>query len=96
MRPQRSTSSACRYAWSNGEDEDLLQHLDHVIVGVIVVVQEDYLVERDQLVPFHDFRFGSRSRASPCAPGPSGIDQYPLFARRATTAWENGIGIPAA
>jgi len=30
-----------------GEDEDLLQHLDHVIVGMIVVVDQDYVVERD-------------------------------------------------
>src|SRR5579863_2548751 len=29
-----------------GEDEDLLQHFDHVVVGVIVVVDQDYVVER--------------------------------------------------
>ncbi len=45
-----------------GEDEDLLQHLDHVIVGVIVVIQKDYLIQRDQLIPLQNRRIGSGGR----------------------------------
>ena len=35
-----------------GEDENPLEHLDYVVVGMIVVVQEHDPVERDQLIPF--------------------------------------------
>ena len=41
-----------------GEDENPLEHLDYVVVGVIVVVQQHDPVERNQLVPFYDIRFG--------------------------------------
>ena len=40
------------------EDENLLQHLDHIIVGVIVVVQEHDPVEGNRAFPFYDFRLG--------------------------------------
>ena len=35
-----------------GEDENPLEHLDYVVVGVIVVVQQHDPVERNHLVPF--------------------------------------------
>ena len=47
-----------------GEDEDPLEHLDYVVVGVIVVVQEHDPVERNQLIPFYHFRFGRDRRLS--------------------------------
>ena len=40
------------------EDQDLLQHLDHVVVGVVVVVQQHYPVERNQALLLDDFSFG--------------------------------------
>ena len=47
-----------------GEDENPLEHLDYVVVGVIVVVQEHDPVERNQLIPFYHFRFGRDRRLS--------------------------------
>jgi hypothetical protein len=44
------------------EDEDLLQHFDHVIVRVIIVIQKNDAVERDQLLPLHGFNFGRERR----------------------------------
>src|SRR5271157_58534 len=56
-----------------GEDEDPLEHLDHVVVGVIVVVQEHDPVERNHLVPFYDFRFGRDRRLRHDAPATAGM-----------------------
>lgn len=74
-----------------GENEDLLQHFDDVIVGVIVVIEEDDPVQRDELFPFEDFGFwrqrrvrhdnGREPQRSVCA-----------IARRATTTWTGGGG----
>ena len=44
VRPRRLNSSACRKAHER-EDEKHLQHLDHVIVAMIVVVEQDDGVE---------------------------------------------------
>ena len=46
------------------EDEDLLQHLDHIVVSVVVIVQQDDAVQRNQFLPFQDFRIGRGGRLS--------------------------------
>ena len=44
--PFVSTSTACENARGLRKPEDLFQHFDHVIVGVIFVIQKDYMIER--------------------------------------------------
>src|ERR1039458_2744220 len=45
-----------------GEDEDFLQHFDDVIIGVIVVIEEDDAVQRDQAIALEDFSFRGQRR----------------------------------
>ena len=40
------------------KNEDVLEHFDDVIVGVIVIVEQDDAVEGNQLLAFSTFRFG--------------------------------------
>ena len=47
VRPVVSTSTAWLKA-ADGAREELLQHFDHVIVGVVVVVQQDDMIERER------------------------------------------------
>src|ERR1035437_548943 len=44
------------------EDEDFLQHFDHVVIRVIVVVQKNDAIQRDQVLPLQDFNVGGQRR----------------------------------
>src|SRR5262249_12519204 len=63
------------------EDKNLLEHFDHIIICMVVVVEQNDAVQRRLLLAFDDLGFR-------CNRGP----RHKAIAPRGTTAWPSTCG----
>ena len=83
VRPVVSTSTACWKASALENMKRRCEHLDHVVVGMLIVIQQHDAVEGNEPLLFLNVGFGARG----------GLSHRTIQSTGIRAAWVAGLGI---